>query len=47
MHHSDQGGPYASEDYQNVLGAHEITCSMSRRGTATTTPSPSHHRKYQ
>jgi putative transposase len=32
MHHSDQGSPYASEDYQNVLGAHEITCSMSRRG---------------
>lgn len=25
MHHSDQGSPYASEDYQNVLGAHEIT----------------------
>jgi transposase InsO family protein len=32
MHHSDQGSPYASEDYQNVLGAHAITCSMSRRG---------------
>jgi putative transposase len=32
MHHSDQGSPYASEDYQNVLGAHGITCSMSRRG---------------
>ncbi len=32
MHHSNQGSPYASEDYQNVLGAHGITCSMSRRG---------------
>ena len=32
LHHSDQGSPYASEDYQNVLGAHGITCSMSRRG---------------
>ena len=32
MHYSDQGSPCASEDYQNVLGAHEITCSMSRRG---------------
>ena len=32
LHHSDQGSTYASEDYQNVLGAHGITCSMSRRG---------------
>jgi putative transposase len=32
MHHSDRGSPYASEDYQNVLTAHGITCSMSRRG---------------
>ena len=32
MHHSDQGGPYASEDYQTVLAAQGITCSMSRRG---------------
>jgi transposase InsO family protein len=32
LHHSDQGSPYASEDYQNVLGAHGVTCSMSRRG---------------
>ena len=32
LHHSDQGSPYASEDYQKVLGAHGITCSMSRRG---------------
>jgi transposase InsO family protein len=32
LHHSDQGSPYASEDYQRVLEAHGITCSMSRRG---------------
>jgi transposase InsO family protein len=32
LHHSDQGSPYASEDYQKVLGAHGIKCSMSRRG---------------
>jgi transposase InsO family protein len=32
LHHSDQGSTYASEDYQAVLGAHGITCSMSRRG---------------
>ena len=32
MHHSDQGSPYASEDYQTILEARGITCSMSRRG---------------
>ena len=32
LHHSDQGSTYASEDYQAVLEAHGITCSMSRRG---------------
>jgi transposase InsO family protein len=32
LHHSDQGGTYASEDYQAVLETHGITCSMSRRG---------------
>ena len=32
LHHSDQGSPYASEDYQKVLDANGITCSMSRRG---------------
>jgi transposase InsO family protein len=32
MHHSDQGSTYASEDYQKVLAARGITCSMSRRG---------------
>jgi transposase InsO family protein len=32
LHHSDQGCTYASEDYQAVLEANGITCSMSRRG---------------
>lgn len=32
MHHSDQGSTYASEDYQEILRDHSITCSMSRRG---------------
>ncbi len=32
LHHSDQGCTYASEDYQGLLSAYGITCSMSRRG---------------
>ena len=32
LHHSDQGSTYASEDYQTLLDAHGIVCSMSRRG---------------
>lgn len=32
LHHSDQGSPYASEDYQKILAARGVTCSMSRRG---------------
>ena len=32
LHHSDQGSPYASEDYQTILETQGITCSMSRRG---------------
>jgi putative transposase len=32
LHHSDQGCTYASEDYQDVLAAHGLICSMSRRG---------------
>jgi transposase InsO family protein len=32
LHHSDQGSPYASEDYQTIVDARGITCSMSRRG---------------
>ena len=32
LHHSDQGCTYASEDYQDLLDARGIVCSMSRRG---------------
>jgi putative transposase len=32
LHHSDQGCTYASEDYQDILAAHGLVCSMSRRG---------------
>jgi transposase InsO family protein len=32
LHHTDQGSPYASEDYQQALQAAGVTCSMSRRG---------------
>ena len=32
LHHSDQGSPYASQDYQRILKTHRMTGSMSRRG---------------
>jgi putative transposase len=32
LQHSDQGCTYASEDYQTILDARGITCSMRRRG---------------
>lgn len=32
LHHSDRGSQYAAGDYQNLLGNHQITCSMSRKG---------------
>jgi transposase InsO family protein len=32
LHHSDQGCTYASEDYQRILAARGLVCSMSRRG---------------
>ena len=32
LHHSDQGRQYASAEYQAVLTAHGVECSMSRRG---------------
>ncbi len=32
LHHTDQGSPYASEEYQSALDKAGITCSMSRRG---------------
>lgn len=32
LHHTDQGSPYTSEDYQYELSHNGIVCSMSRRG---------------
>mgnify|MGYP003347423373 CR=1 FL=1 len=32
LHHTDQGSPYASEDYQDLLRDHGLKSSMSRRG---------------
>ncbi|MFC1614914.1 IS3 family transposase, partial [Gemmatimonadota bacterium] len=32
LHHSDRGSQYASGEYQKVLAANEMRCSMSRRG---------------
>ena len=32
LHHTDQGSPYASEDYQRLLAASGVDGSMSRRG---------------
>jgi putative transposase len=32
IHHSDRGPQYLSDDYQELLRRHGITCSMSERG---------------
>ena len=32
LHHSDRGSQYCSEQYQQVLAANGIECSMSRKG---------------
>jgi len=32
LHHSDQGSQYTAEEFQRLLSAHGIVCSMSRRG---------------
>jgi putative transposase len=32
LHHTDQGSPYASDDYQRMLRTHGVQGSMSRRG---------------
>lgn len=32
LHHSDRGSQYASRDYQQLLGAHKMVVSMSRKG---------------
>jgi transposase InsO family protein len=32
VHHSDRGSQYASDEYQGLLSAHGMLCSMSRKG---------------
>lgn len=32
LHHSDRGSQYAAHDYQQLLSAHKMTVSMSRKG---------------
>ena len=32
LHHSDQGSQYAAHDYRDMLAAHDIVQSMSRKG---------------
>ncbi len=32
LHNSDQGSQYAAQDYQQLLDAHKMVCSMSRKG---------------
>jgi putative transposase len=32
LHHSDRGSQYAAHDYQQLLDAHQMTASMSRKG---------------
>ena len=32
LHHSERGVQYASREFQDILTAHRVTCSMSRRG---------------
>jgi putative transposase len=32
LHHSDRGVQYACRQYQDLLAAHHMTCSMSRKG---------------
>lgn len=33
IHHSDRGSQYLSDDFQNLLRRHGVTCSMSDRGS--------------
>ena len=33
LHHSDQGSPYASEDYQRILKTHRMTGSLTKPST--------------
>lgn len=58
IHHSDRGSQYASGDYQALLEAQQMICSMSRRGNcwdnapvesffSTLKRELVHHRRYQ
>lgn len=58
IHHSDRGSQYASADYQALLEAQQMVCSMSRRGNcwdnapvesffSTLKRELVHHRRYQ
>jgi len=38
IHHSDRGVQYASNEFQDLLKAHSIRCSMSRKGVDGLTP---------
>lgn len=33
IHHSDRGSQYLSDDFQELLNKHDVTCSMSDRGS--------------
>ncbi len=33
IHHSDRGSQYLSDDFQELLSKHHVTCSMSDRGS--------------
>jgi putative transposase len=33
VHHSDRGSQYLSDDFQDLLRRHGVTCSMSNRGS--------------
>ena len=32
IHHSDRGSQYASGDFQQLLAAYDVKCSMIRKG---------------
>jgi transposase InsO family protein len=38
LRHTDRGSQYVDRDYQQLLGAHKMVVSMSKKGIATTTP---------
>ena len=38
IHHSDRGSQYCSSEYRGLLASYQMRLSMSRKGTAMTTP---------